>query len=188
MKISSGEFIARIDQDDECIPSRFQKQVSLLEGDNTIDCVGSYMIINNGFSKLKVKKIIRKPNLMELLKGGYAFFHPTIMIRRNVLDELGGYRNEKSCNLCEDLDLWYRFFINGYKGLNIQEGLIFYSETSEDLSKRKLGRALIVFNLRNHYRKVCKKSVFYNFYYLKSILFASLPSTLKYLLINRVSN
>lgn len=186
LEISSGEYIARMDQDDICISTRFQRQVNILNENRLIDCVGSYMRIKNMTFNDGLRKIITKPSLKELIKGGYAFYHPTIMIRRNILLSLNGYRNVIDCNLCEDLDLWYRFFINGFKGTNIETPLLIYSESSNDFRKRKFKRAWTVFKLRNYYRKICKKNILYNIFYLKSLLFSMLPYNIKYFITNIV--
>lgn len=180
LSLASGDYIARMDQDDFSCKERLEKQADYLDNHPAIACVGAALTVDNGEHTKTIRKCPSKPTLDILLKGGYAFFHPVIMIRKSVLVELGGYRNEPDCNLCEDLDLWYRLFIAGFKGANLDEPLLVYAESQRDFTKRKFERGLLVFKLRSHYRATCKKSVLWNVYYLKSLLFSTFPTNLKY--------
>lgn len=180
LAVAEGEYIARMDQDDFSYIERLEKQVQFLNLHPEIACLGSAITVDDGTNTQTSRHCPAIPTLNILLKGGYAFFHPVIMIRKSILDQLGGYRNDPSCNLCEDLDLWYRFFIAGYQGANLEELLLLYAESQNDFTKRKFERGLLVFKLRSHYRKVCKKSVFWNVYYLKSLLFSLMPAKVKY--------
>ena len=43
---------------------------------------------------------------------------------------------------CEDLDLWFRFAIAGYKGVNLPDPLYLYQESLADYKKRTVKAAL----------------------------------------------
>ena len=53
-----------------------------------------------------------------------------------VYDALSGYTVSKETMRAEDLDLWFRFFEQGFKGYNMQESLYRYRESETDFSKR----------------------------------------------------
>ena len=54
------------------------------------------------------------------------FAHPTVIMRKDVLDKMGGYREAKETWRHEDYDLFMRMYAGGYKGYNIQEKLYEY--------------------------------------------------------------
>ena len=41
------------------------------------------------------------------------FAHPTVLIRRSVIESLGGYRVSKETNRHEDYDLFMRIYADG---------------------------------------------------------------------------
>lgn len=180
LKIAEGEYIARIDDDDLCYEDRLIKQVRFLDENSNIDCIGSYMDVFDGDNIKTERKVILNPNLKSLLKGGYPFHHPTIMIRKTVLNALGGYRSLPETNRCEDLDLWYRFFIEGFKGANLDIPLIRYNESVEDYNKRKISNLITAVKLRIYYRKKLKANPMYDLIYLKTLVMALLPNRFRH--------
>lgn len=66
------------------------------------------------------------------------FAHPTVLMRRYVLERLGGYSVEKYTRRCEDLELWYRFFAMGMKGYNLPQYLYIKKQGLEDYRRRKV--------------------------------------------------
>ncbi|MGB4613273.1 MAG: glycosyltransferase family 2 protein [Erysipelotrichaceae bacterium] len=177
---ATGDYIARMDDDDICYPYRLAKQVEFLEMHKDIDCVGSYMDIFDGEKVISQRKAILNPSLDTLLKGGYPFHHPTIMIRANVIRALNGYQNTKETLRCEDLDLWYRFFIAGYKGANLDIPLLRYNESVEDYNKRKISNLSTAVKLRKYYRKKLKANPLYDLIYLKTLVMALFPNKFRH--------
>ncbi|MBR8465116.1 glycosyltransferase family 2 protein [Campylobacter sp. faydin G-140] len=180
LKLASGRYIARIDDDDVCYEFRLEKQVKFLEENTDIDCVGSYIDVFDGSKVTSVRKIVLNPDINTLLNGFYAFHHPTILIKKDVLQFLNGYDTSSRCHRCEDLDLWYRFFINGFKGYNLDESLIKYHETLKDYKKRTYQSVKIAVDLRRYYRKKLKKPFYYDLFYLKTLLVSLLPNKIRY--------
>lgn len=138
---AKGEYIARMDADDISLPNRLEKQVKFLEEHEDIDCVGSNMVVFDESGDKGVRESIEKPIKKDMLCKA-PFFHPTIMMRKSVYDDLGGYTVSPETMRAEDLDLWFRFFKRGYKGYNIQENLYRYHESTTDYKKRTLKAAI----------------------------------------------
>ncbi len=65
------------------------------------------------------------------------FMHPTIVIRKKVLEELGGYTTEDYAERTEDYELFMRLYAAGYRGYNLQESLFQYREDRNAYRKRK---------------------------------------------------
>lgn len=133
---AKGQYIARMDGDDWSFPDRFEKEVSFLEDHPDVAVVGGQMNIMDengtvtssrsyptGGLKFKLFSCIRNP-----------LAHPTVMIRREVVDK--GYRYDESLKMSEDLDLWLRLMNDGYKLANIPDTVLNYRVMGNFLEKR----------------------------------------------------
>jgi glycosyltransferase involved in cell wall biosynthesis len=112
---ASGEFIARMDQDDICLKSRFKKQIRAMHKYNS-DFVFSNAILFGTqirpFGLIPQMPFGLKPrvsNLMLPLQN--PFIHPTMLARRSVLEKLNYYQE----SVAEDYDLWIRAASQGYR-------------------------------------------------------------------------
>ncbi|MFT3782545.1 MAG: glycosyltransferase [Nibricoccus sp.] len=105
-----GEFVARMDADDFCLPQRFEKQITFLRKNPGCVGVGSAFIYID--SKGYAIKECARPGAhhtieRELLAGnGGVIIHPAAMFRREAIGRVGGYR--ESAEWIEDLDLYLR--------------------------------------------------------------------------------
>ncbi len=107
---ASGRYLARMDGDDISYPERFAKQVALLEERQDLAVVGCgyHLIDQDGdiLSTPKVKADLPKTDIFQPMPVLSNVCHPTAMIRREVLQQVGGYRDV--FRFAEDLDLWCR--------------------------------------------------------------------------------
>lgn len=90
IKLAKGKYIARIDADDLCEPLRFFEQVSALEEDPTVVCVGTAAFIIDSFGELTGNTITRPfcdQDIKASLFLGCPFIHPSIMLRKDILIE-----------------------------------------------------------------------------------------------------
>ncbi len=129
-------YTARMDGDDICFPQRLQKQV------NFLDTHPQYAIVASSIQKFDEEGVFatvhfpEKPTKEDLLWNS-PFVHPTVMMRTDVLKELGGYRDIPKTVRCEDYDLWFRAYALGHRGYCIQEPLLRYYEGRQTYGKRK---------------------------------------------------
>lgn len=136
LSVANGKYVARMDADDICLPDRLRKQVLILETYPEYDVVGGGIIPYDKNSEKRPRIPKEIPQVKELIKD-VPFYHPTIMMRRSVYDNLEGYTVEKRTIKGQDMDLWFRFFAKGYKGYNIQEPILKYHESMEDYKKKR---------------------------------------------------
>ena len=108
LRAAKGRYLARMDADDICAPPRFERQVRLLDSNESLGVVGSAaeIIDENG----AVIGNLDPPNApeqvrIELMRRN-CVAHPTVMARIEVLRMVGGYRAAFAG--CEDYDLWLR--------------------------------------------------------------------------------
>jgi glycosyltransferase involved in cell wall biosynthesis len=90
-----GKYIARLDQDDVSEPERLKKQLELFHNIPEVDCVFSY-IKRFGSKKSWTEKTlnnVQKFHKFEPFTDG-CMVHSTMMVKKEVLIALNGYRQE----------------------------------------------------------------------------------------------
>lgn len=107
LELAKGEYIARMDADDISLPDRLEKQVQYLDEHPKVAVLGTNVelfdengVISTGWSSTDPAQM--KVDL--LFSCGLA--HPSVMMRRNVIQELGGY--DLAFEGLEDYQLWCR--------------------------------------------------------------------------------
>lgn len=122
-----GEFVARMDADDLCLPERFARQVAYLRAHPDCVCVGSTFLYMDAAGSL-LKECSRPTDHAtierELLSGnGGVIVHPAAMFRRAAIEQAGRYREK--AQWIEDLDLYLRLAQIGRLS-NLSEVLFHY--------------------------------------------------------------
>jgi glycosyltransferase involved in cell wall biosynthesis len=124
---SKGKYIARMDADDVSFPQRLQVQFDFMEAHSEVGICGSY-IEEMFFEKPNSKKIQKFPESDIEIKS-FTFFqapfcHPTVMIRRSVLEE-NNLQYPDAYYRAEDYALWVKL-LKYTKGYNIPSALLQY--------------------------------------------------------------
>ncbi len=107
-RLARGKYIARMDADDRSLPQRLEKQVHYLEGHPDIGILGTWIMYIDAAGRLrKVARSFTDPRIIKW----YLYFencisHPTVMMRMDIIRNLGFYYQEALP--AEDYDLWVR--------------------------------------------------------------------------------
>lgn len=126
IKKSKGEYIARMDADDESLLHRLEQQVSFLDKQEHIDILGTGIVTRTAASKEVAKHVlpeIHRDIIANVFKKPLVF-HPTIMVRKNIFEKHGYY--DPAITWAEDADLWYRVY-DKVRFHNLQEPLLYYT-------------------------------------------------------------
>lgn len=155
-----GEYIARMDADDIAMDTRLEKQLLYLEKEQ-YDIVGAWF--EQFDEKDSTQKIIKfdmpveNHKCREHLRKGSCLAHPTWLVRKEVYDELHGYRNIVTC---EDYDFLIRCTLSGYRMGNYPEVLLKYRVHGESISrKNNIEQTVLSGYLAQMYRKGEKVSI-----------------------------
>lgn len=136
IRLSKGNFIARLDQDDLMLQSRLAKQMEYLELNPDCAMVGTWSEILAGVTS--VNRWHKHPSSYEALQlellFDNPFVHSSVMMRVDVLRELGGYSEDKLRQPPEDYELWSRI-ARKYQVANIPEVLTVYREVEGSMSR-----------------------------------------------------
>ena len=175
---SSGIYIARMDSDDLSKPDRFKKQYEFLETHLNYQWVGCNAELIDAHGVWGFQKMPKIPKRQDFLFNS-PFVHPSVMFRKDVLVQNGGYLVSKRIMNCEDYELFMRLYKNGARGYNLQEPLLQYWEDYESHKKRTYKRRIREMKVRYHgFRQlgILNSTTFY--YVLKPLLVGAIPPPL----------
>ncbi len=153
LEYATGEYIARQDDDDISLPTRFEKEVEILDNHQEIAIVGTNLWLYDNDQIVGKRDIEEYPDKFDLLYG-VTFAHPTIMARTEAMTKVGNYSIDPIIRRTEDYDLYFKLELNGYKGMNIQERLYLYSEDMYTMKKQKFCHRVDEYKLRKKYDKL----------------------------------
>ncbi len=121
-----GELVARFDADDLCEPDRLEKQVAFLDVHPQIGVLGTQLAILDGEGRLCGRRDY--PCDHDAIAGALARFnalaHPSVMFRKHLVVEAGGYNHRYLGN--EDYELWCRLVARGVRLANLRAALVRY--------------------------------------------------------------
>ncbi|MDE1892475.1 MAG: glycosyltransferase [Betaproteobacteria bacterium] len=123
-----GQLIARFDSDDVCLPERLALQVAFLQAHPEISVVGGALDIISNDGKFLAHRSYPQTSI-EIAKSMQlttSIAHPTVMFRKDVFDQFGGYNTD--FRFAEDLDLWLRWINANHYFANLPQVLVHYRQ------------------------------------------------------------
>lgn len=103
---SKGEYLARMDADDIADLNRLSRQAALLDCNNDIDILGTFVNVFGDGKKRIWKFPVNKEDCKVALLFMNPIAHPTVMFRRKVIENIGLY--DKSFSYDQDYEYWAR--------------------------------------------------------------------------------
>ncbi|MDR1571203.1 MAG: glycosyltransferase [Clostridiales Family XIII bacterium] len=134
---SSGDYIARMDADDVAFPDRIEKQLKYVMETGASLVASDVVTIDGQGAPIDMGKVLRRGSyeLGDVLRHTNAVTHPTVMMSRDALNGLGGYRRMIAS---EDYDLWLRFLSGGHPMRVVSEPLLYYRHREGSLTKNHM--------------------------------------------------
>ena len=136
-KLAKGNYIARMDADDESVQERLKKEVYFLNSHPEYEIVGSAITYFYDDQVIRTKKYIHTPTITDIISGS-PIAHATCMMRKSCLEQINGYNEDKSCFRVEDVDLWIRLYKAGFRCYNIGQPLYRCRMDYEFIRRQKL--------------------------------------------------
>lgn len=124
IRLSTGQYLARMDADDVALPERIDRQVAFLEKNQAVDIIGTAMRFTGYSQYLSNFPILHQECRIQLLFN-VCFGHPTVIFRRNVFDDPMNFYDESLKQYSEEYDLWCRLS-NRHRFHNLNEPLLLY--------------------------------------------------------------
>lgn len=135
IEAAHGEYMARMDGDDICLPERLEKQVAFLDAHPELAVVGTFTTLFDDSGDYGIASYPEHPDKF-VLKNHVPFAHVTIMMRKSVYESIGKYTVSKLTKRSQDYEMWFRFFAAGYEGWNISEPLVRVREDRNAVGRR----------------------------------------------------
>ncbi|MBL6448921.1 glycosyltransferase [Fulvivirga sp. 29W222] len=143
IKMSSGNYIARMDADDASYPRRIQQQFDYLEKHAEVGLVSSLVKHigdadkNKGYAKYVewINKLTKSEQIASKRFMESPFAHPSVFFRKQLVNKYGGY---SEADIPEDYELWLRWLHHGVTMHKINEVLLDWYDTPERLSRTDL--------------------------------------------------
>jgi GT2 family glycosyltransferase len=135
--------IARMDGDDITLPERFARQVAFMDANPDHGVVGTSTHDIDMKGRLKHNHDFHPLThelFLETLTGGPLLCHPSVMMRRDIVRAVGGYR--APFRHCEDYDLWLRL-AGRTKLCTIPDRLLYYRRSDTQVSNRHVVEQLV---------------------------------------------
>lgn len=106
LKQTHAILIARMDADDISEPTRLQEQVRFLEQNPDVAVVGTaFETFGENTQNKTITMPVQNKTIRRCLPFRFCFCHPSVMFRKEIVDNAGGY---KAQGTCQDLELWLR--------------------------------------------------------------------------------
>jgi glycosyltransferase involved in cell wall biosynthesis len=109
-RAAAGEWIARMDADDICLPDRLERQLRFVDANPDVVLVGAQVeLMDSAGTSLGFPSLPTAHDDIDrsLLYGGWPIVHPVTMFRRSAFERIGGYVDENIGTL-EDHDLFIK--------------------------------------------------------------------------------
>jgi glycosyltransferase involved in cell wall biosynthesis len=146
LKMSTSEYIARIDADDLMDVDRLETQLSYLEHNQKKILLGTQIrFINEEGQYLRESRYeTDSKKLIKLLKIRNQIAHPSSMYRRENIINSGGY--DSTFNGCEDYHLWLRLS-SRENVANLKKTLVSYRQHEMQVTNRNREESLFLESL-----------------------------------------
>lgn len=132
---SSGDFIARMDADDVCVPQRFEHQIEHMHKTNS-DIIGSSIYIKyKNSTKIKTFQT-ENIGIKTMFLFNNELAHPSILGKKKFFKQ-----NLYSPNFskAQDYDLWTRLALTSCKFCNLIDPYLYYTFNEENYKKNSKG-------------------------------------------------
>ena len=172
-----GQYIARMDGDDVCLPERFEIELAALEGEPEISIVSTDMAY---FDETGIWGLISHPAYPENRDFLHEspFCHAPCMVRKEAYAAVNGYSVDEKLLRVEDYHLWIKMFAKGFRGRNIHMELYRMRDDRNAYNRRKFRFRVNEAYVRLLAVKELKLPLYTAMYALRPIILGLLPQKL----------
>lgn len=137
LKHCTYDWVFRMDTDDICLPSRFEKQIDFIKHNPDISLLGSATEefdenMENSFG-YRINPT-EHDDIVNYAKKRNPFNHMTVAFKKEAVLSVGGYQHHL---FMEDYNLWIRMISSGYKVANLPDILVKVRAGNSMVTRRK---------------------------------------------------
>lgn len=142
IELAQGRYLARMDADDICMPTRFERQVELLRRKPEIGICGTRALSINAHDKVIGRR--RYPLTSETIQLE-RFFTPPFLQSSVIIDRervsAKTLKYDENLPYAQDFDLWFRV-LEQTEGANLRAPLLHYRVHEDSITSQKRVRQL----------------------------------------------
>jgi len=137
MKLTTNDWVFRMDIDDVCAKDRFLKQIEIISLNPDIDILGGNVLFFESFPDFSPGRTVPSSYnaIRRFMKFRNPVNHPSVFFNRKKILDIGGYPDAR---LGQDYLLWINAIINGLKIQNTKEVLVYMQVDKNSYSRRGL--------------------------------------------------
>lgn len=135
--IARSQYVARMDADDVSLPERFEKQVNYLDAHPEVGILGTrFWSMDEELKRVTWENNVPTDpdEVARTMLEHCCLGHPTVMMRRRVVEVLGGYDEDDRCKTVEDYEFWLRA-LREFRVANLPDFLLKYREHEGQVTK-----------------------------------------------------
>ncbi len=136
-------YFFRMDADDVSLPGRFAAQLRYLETHRDIDILGTAIWECSQDGSRRLVRFAKDPDdSRRRIHRRVPVAHPTVCIRRRVLDRIGSYPERRGN---EDISMWFKCMEAGFRFDNLPDPWLDFTVTDAFWKRRSVGKAFTEF-------------------------------------------
>lgn len=175
LEYADTEYVARMDGDDISLSDRFEKEVRFL------DEHPEYAIVSGPMNYFDEKGIFRtgkgKGEVTKMnFTHGTPFCHAPCMVRIDAYKQVGGYSVADNLLRVEDYHLWFKMYIAGFKGYNLEDPIYNMRDDRNAKKRRNFKGYINETRLKSWGFRKLGLPIYTQFYALRPLVIALLPS------------
>lgn len=175
LAVARYPYIARMDADDISLPNRLELQLEYLESHKDVALVGTNVkLINDNSQVVGSRKYPTFLSKADFIKN-CAICHPTIMIRKEVLERMHGYSKKKKHIRVEDYEIFLKMITRDYKMVNLEDELFLYRQNLHNYKQSKYKYCINEYKLREEYIPKLSNGKINSYYIIKPLLVGLIP-------------
>lgn len=174
LKLAKGKYIARQDGDDVSISNRLEIEYDFLEKNPQYALVSAKMSFFDEGGEWGELTVKQQPDKNDFVKGP-PFAHAPVLIRKEVLEKVGGYTVDEKLLRVEDYHLWFKIYAQGYIGYNINQVLYKMRDDKDAYKRRNFRNRINEARVRWIGYRMLKLPIYKYIYCLRPILVYMLP-------------
>lgn len=136
VEVAKGDYIARMDADDICLPDRFEKQLKCFEENPNLGIVGGQIADFDGnLENVTGRRVVPccHDSIIKFMKSRNGMNHVTVMMKKADLMRAGNYQ---SLSWFEDYHLWVRMIMSGTLFKNMPDTLVMVRAGKSQIDRR----------------------------------------------------
>ena len=184
LEYADTEFCARMDGDDTCHPTRFEKEIKFLDEHPEYAIVSTTMHHFDEMGIFRTGMASGEPKPSDYPKG-VPFNHAPCMIRTSAYKTVGGYSVSGKLLRQEDYHLWLKMYEKGFRGYMLNEPLYNMRDDRNAYARRNWISRRNEAYVKYLACKMLNLPFWYNMYCLKPIILYIMPQWLYKRLHNR---